>query len=69
MIEDRFGFSVGNVTAYMVLYKMESQGLVSTEWRQVENRQRKYYSITKMGRKALTDAIEAFESAAECLKC
>ena len=68
MIADRFKFEVGKVTAYMVLYKMESQGLVSAEWRQVENRQRKYYSITKVGRRSLEDAIDIFESAANALK-
>lgn len=68
MIRDRFGFELGNVTSYMVLYKLESSGLVKTEWRNVENRQRKYYSITADGKKALKHAIMIFEDIAKSLK-
>jgi DNA-binding PadR family transcriptional regulator len=49
---------VGQVTAYMVLYTLETGGLVKTEWRSVDNRQRKYYRITDEGRKALNDAVK-----------
>jgi PadR family transcriptional regulator, regulatory protein PadR len=67
-VKRKFGFEVGNVTSYMVLYKLESSGLVRTEWRSVENRQRKYYSITKKGREALDEAIGHFRKTAEKLK-
>jgi len=67
LISKRFGFSVGNVTAYMVLYKMEGSGLVSTEWRKVENRQRKYYSITLEGKKALKEAVAIFSDISSSL--
>lgn len=67
MIHERFGFGVGQVTAYMVLYKMESQGLVSTKWIEVAARQRKYYFITSEGEKSLRRAREVFESVAKSL--
>ncbi len=57
-IKDRFGFEVGNVTAYMVLYKLESSGLVKTEWKSVDNRQRKYYTITRKGASELEEAMK-----------
>lgn len=34
---------------YPILYKLESEGLLSTESELVENRARKYYSLTKKG--------------------
>ncbi|MBD3388891.1 MAG: PadR family transcriptional regulator [Candidatus Altiarchaeales archaeon] len=67
MVEKRFGFKVGQVTAYMVLYKLEKEGYVETEWRQVNNRQRKYYKITPPGNRAFKDAKEYLKEASESL--
>jgi PadR family transcriptional regulator, regulatory protein PadR len=67
-VKERFGFEVGQVTAYMVLYKLETDGLVRTEWRNVENRQRKYYRITDTGRAALDESVRCLAEAAEKLK-
>jgi PadR family transcriptional regulator PadR len=55
LIKKRFGFTVGQVTAYLVLYKLEKDGHVVAQWRQVSKRQRKYYKITEKGRKALKE--------------
>jgi PadR family transcriptional regulator, regulatory protein PadR len=68
MIKERFGFEVGQVTAYMVLYKLETDGYVETEWRNVENRQRKYYKITVKGRSALEESIRYLGEAAKKLQ-
>ena len=39
---------------YPALHRLEKQGLVTSEWRQSENRQRaKFYSLTLAGRKQL----------------
>ncbi|MBI4895630.1 MAG: PadR family transcriptional regulator, partial [Candidatus Aenigmarchaeota archaeon] len=43
-IEKQFGFLVGNVTAYKVLYDLESQNYVK-----VEGDYKKKYTITKLG--------------------
>jgi PadR family transcriptional regulator PadR len=68
MIKASFGFEVGQVTSYMVLYKLETDGYVQTEWRNVENRQRKYYKITDAGSKALDEAVQYFRDTAAKLQ-
>lgn len=50
-VVEKFGFLPGNVTAYVVLYKLETRGFVEAE--QEENK--KVYSITPAG-KRLFDA-------------
>jgi len=55
-IKDKFGFEIGTVSAYVILYKLEKEGYVLTEWRQ-EERQRKYYIITDKGEKILKQGI------------
>lgn len=63
-LDERFKFKAGNVTAYVVLYKLERTGYVETEWRN-EGRQRKYYRITKPGEKLLMDGIAFLEKQIE----
>lgn len=48
-IEGKFGFLPGNVSAYVVLYKLESRGFVKAEM----NGNKKVYSITSKGRELL----------------
>jgi PadR family transcriptional regulator, regulatory protein PadR len=67
-LREKYDFEVGNVTSYMVLYKLEASNLVKTEWRNVDNRQRKYYSLTPEGHKSLNDAINTFQNITEQLK-
>ncbi|MFA6035487.1 MAG: helix-turn-helix transcriptional regulator [Candidatus Micrarchaeia archaeon] len=47
-----FGFSQGFLMNYLILYKLEAEGLIASEF---EGR-RKYYSITPKGRKELEEA-------------
>jgi PadR family transcriptional regulator PadR len=54
-VNDQFGFWSGNVTAYRVLYSLQSAGLVRSEMRE----RRRYYSITDAGKKEL-DAARTF---------
>lgn len=51
-VNDEFGFWSGNVTAYRVLYSLQSAGLVRSEMRE----RRRYYAITPEGEKELKDA-------------
>jgi DNA-binding PadR family transcriptional regulator len=51
-IEKEFGWSHGLITSYVVLYKLENEGLITSEF---EGR-RRYYKITKKGRKELEKA-------------
>jgi PadR family transcriptional regulator, regulatory protein PadR len=41
---------------YPVLHRLEREGLIESEWREAETgRERKYYSLSREGRKALQD--------------
>ncbi|MDE1857893.1 MAG: PadR family transcriptional regulator [Thaumarchaeota archaeon] len=57
LINDRFGFWSGNVTAYRVLYDLEKAKLVRGE---VKDR-RKYYRITEEGKEELGEARRFIE--------
>ncbi len=59
-LDERFGFAAGEVTAYVVLYKLEKSGYVAAEWKR-ESRQRKYYKITAEGQKLRKDGIDLLE--------
>ena len=46
---------VGQSALYPALHKLEQQGWIEAEWKISEsNRRAKYYSLTRAGRKALT---------------
>lgn len=51
-IEQRFGFLPGNVTAYVVLYKLEERGYVKAH----PEGNKKIYSITDKGKTLLEEA-------------
>jgi DNA-binding PadR family transcriptional regulator len=55
-VEAEFGFLPGNVSVYVVLYKLQSRGFVAT--RRDENRV--VYSITPRGRQLLSLAGKEF---------
>lgn len=47
---------------YPALYRLEQRGLITYEWGKSENgRRAKYYSLTKMGKKHLTNETEGWE--------
>jgi PadR family transcriptional regulator PadR len=52
-IVKKFNFLPGNVTAYRVLYALKRRGMVETTLKDVEGRERKYYTITKSGKAEL----------------
>jgi DNA-binding PadR family transcriptional regulator len=57
-IEKRFGFLPGNVSAYVVLYKLQSRGFVSS----LQNGNRTVYSITLKGKELLKEAEKEFSA-------
>jgi PadR family transcriptional regulator, regulatory protein PadR len=59
-IEKRFGFRPGKIMAYVVLYRLEGEGLITSQY---ENR-RNYYTLTKKGREALTEAKKQLSAVA-----
>ncbi len=62
-MKDAFGFSTATVTVYVVLYKLQREGLIQLgETRSVLGRpDRKYYEITEEGKIALQDGIKFLE--------
>ena len=51
-LEREFGWRHGLITSYIVLYKLEREGLIASEYEE----RRKYYRITEKGRRALAEA-------------
>lgn len=56
-IKERFGFWSGNVTAYRVLYTLEKEKCIKSEYRG----RRRYYSITPKGKKVVGEGISYLE--------
>ena len=56
-------FSLKDGTLYPVLYRLEDEGLVVSEWSEAEGKQvpRKYYRITQEGRGALVQIKNIWE--------
>ncbi|MBI5222959.1 PadR family transcriptional regulator [Candidatus Micrarchaeota archaeon] len=53
-IEEKHGFKPNKILIYVVLYKLESEGLISSKYRE----RRKYYQMSEKGREALKLARE-----------
>lgn len=69
-IKTSFGFEPAMITVYVVLYKMELEGLVSsaTEKRPPSNVVRRYYSPTELGMKALKEGKDILRRTLEQLE-
>lgn len=53
---------VGQSALYPALHKLERRGLIEAEWKVTENNRRaKYYSITRAGRKAMSQEAAQWE--------
>ena len=57
-IEEKFGFLPGNVSVYVVLYKLEGRNFVSVK----HEGNRAVYSITAKGKELLKDAKKELEN-------
>jgi DNA-binding PadR family transcriptional regulator len=66
-IEERFGFKPGRVTCYIVLHKLQSEGLIASAGpgADSEGPQRKYYILMREGEKALAMAKSFLRGLAE----
>lgn len=53
---------------YPALHKLEAEGLLSTEIEQVDNRVRKYYSLTKTGQKEMSNKMSELNAFVENLQ-
>jgi PadR family transcriptional regulator PadR len=53
---------VSDGSLYPALHKLEQEGWITAEWRQSENNRRaKFYSLTRLGRRALERETEQWE--------
>ncbi len=62
-IEAKFSFKPNKIMNYVVLYKLENEGLITSKFKE----RRKYYTITKDGKKALDSARDHFKFLSEKL--
>ncbi len=53
---------------YPLLHKLEEQGIVETETEMNGNRMRKYYSLTKAGKKQTTIAMDEMKAFMQSLE-
>jgi PadR family transcriptional regulator, regulatory protein PadR len=53
---------------YPALHKLEAEGLLTTEIQQVDNRVRKYYSLTKDGQKEVSSKISELQAFVENMR-
>lgn len=55
--------SLGQSTLYPLLYNLEAKGLIEADWREADTgRERKYYFLTKTGRKRLAEGTRQWLS-------
>lgn len=62
-IEKEFLFKPDKIMVYVVLYRLEKEGLITSEFQE----RRKYYALTSKGTEALTVAREYFRILADKL--
>jgi PadR family transcriptional regulator PadR len=59
---------VNQGSLYPALHRLEQQGLISSEWGASENnRQAKYYELTRNGRKQLAEETKNWERVAQAV--
>jgi PadR family transcriptional regulator, regulatory protein PadR len=60
-----FGMKEGLL--YPALHRMQEKGLLATEWQKVDGRRRKYYALTRLGRKVLGEQAAEWKTFLEQL--
>jgi PadR family transcriptional regulator, regulatory protein PadR len=61
----RDAFQVGQGSLYPALHRLERKGCIVAEWRTTENnRQARYYGLTRVGRRALGQEVAQWRSLA-----
>ena len=53
---------------YPLLHRLEEQGIVETEMENIGNRVRKYYTLTKVGKKQTSVAMEELKTFMQSLQ-
>jgi len=55
---DELGLSIDEGTLYPLLRRLESQGLLTSEWREEDKREKRFYRLSAEGRKVLSQLLE-----------
>ncbi|MBR0412586.1 MAG: helix-turn-helix transcriptional regulator [Eubacterium sp.] len=61
-IRSENAFEMSEGTLYPILHALEKEKMLESYWREVDGRKRKYYHITKRGKKELDTKKEEWKS-------
>lgn len=56
------GLDIDEGTLYPLIRRLEKQGLLSSEWRKEQNRKKRYYRISNLGRAVLTLLVSEWKT-------
>ena len=56
------GLDVDEGTLYPLLRRLESQGLLSSQWREEDKRPKRFYKLSPAGRQALSALVEDWQA-------
>lgn len=62
------GVAIEESALYPMLRRLEGQGLLHSEWRQDDNRRKRFYRITPAGEEVLTRLLEEWRQLNESVK-
>lgn len=62
------GVAIDEGTLYPLLRRLESQGLLASEWREEDRRNKRFYRISKEGRLVLKQLLADWENLDESLR-
>jgi PadR family transcriptional regulator PadR len=61
--------TMGQSTLYPMLYNLEAQGFVSSQWRETQSgRKRKYYALTAKGERRLASDAAQWQAVARAMR-
>jgi len=55
---EELGLSIDEGTLYPLLRRLESQGLLTSEWREEDKREKRFYKLSAEGRKVLSQLLD-----------
>jgi PadR family transcriptional regulator PadR len=55
---EALGLSIDEGTLYPLLRRLESQGLLTSEWREEDKREKRFYRLSPEGRKVLNQLLD-----------
>lgn len=61
------GLAIEENTLYPLLRRLENQGLLTSEWREEEKRNKRFYRLSPEGRKVLKQLLEEWNGLNEAI--